>query len=450
MRKGDYFSRADLKLPGAPLALLFVCLCFAPPSSAAQQQRPKIADDVETDKKTLPKDADSKPPKVSPRVRRAAAPPPRRTTTTTATLPVTLFAGASGVQIYLERTDGSAEKLGTTRDDGTLAVRLLRGTYNLLVARPDSHAVRRQIEVSPTRTIFSLDPARGDKVVDGAQPAVAVPAPQPTVTAEDVFKRFLDPRQTEGVTLDDWRAALEQTAEAYTHNSEDPQTAAQAHFAYGQVAYLGGDYQTALNSFNNAALAVPNSALAFYGLGNAYLAGRRAPEAARAYQAALKIKPNMALALRGMGDALYSQGKSKESIDYYARALALGYDSNSLKLSMARSLNRERRWQEALDLSAGLSKSSPSAEVFLTLGDAYAGLRQNREAYGAYRQASEMDSHSALAQYKLGDVSFQLRDYAAAREAFERALALDPEGKTFDVGRARDLLGKSAAKLGQK
>lgn len=447
MRKGDYFSRADLKLPGAPLALLFVCLCFfAAPSFAAQQQRPKIADDVENDKKTLPKDADSKPPKVSPRVRRSA-PPPRRATTTTATLPVTLFAGASGVQIYLERADGSAEKLGTTRDDGTLAVRLLRGTYNLLLARPDARAVRRQIEVSPTRTIFSLDPARGESA---SQPAVAAPPPQPTVTAEDVFKRFLDPRQTEGVTLDDWRAALEQAAEAYTHNSEDPQTAAQAHFAYGQVAYLGGDYQTALTSFNNAALAVPNSALAFYGLGNAYLAGRRAPEAARAYQAALKIKPNMALALRGMGDALYSQGKSKESIDYYARALALGYDSNSLKLSMARALNRERRWQEALDLSAGLSKSSPSPEVFLTLGDAYAGLRQNREAYGAYRQASEMDSRSALAQYKLGDVSFQLRDYAAAREAFERALALDPEGKTFDIGRARDLMEKSAAKLGQK
>jgi tetratricopeptide (TPR) repeat protein len=443
MRMGDYFSRADLKIPGAPLALLFVCLCFAPVSLFAQQQRPKIADEVESEKKTLPKDADSKPPKVSPRVRRP--PPPRRASP--ATLPVTLFAGASGVSIYLERTDGSAEKLGTTRDDGTLAVRLLRGTYNLLVALPDSRAVRRQIEVSPSRTIFSLDPARGESA---AQPAVAAPAPQPTVTAEDVFKRFLDPRQTEGVTLDDWRAALEETAEAYSHNSEDPQTAAQAHFAYGQVAYLGGDYQTALNSFNNAALAVPNSALAFYGLGNAYLAGRRAPEAARAYQQALKIKPNMALALRGMGDALYSQGKSKESIDYYARALALGYDSNSLKLAMARSLNRERRWAEALDLSAGLSKSSPSAEVFLTLGDAYAGLRQNREAYGAYRQASEMDSRSALAQYKLGDVSFQLRDYAAAREALERALALDPEGKSFDASRARDLLGKSAAKLGQK
>jgi len=213
---------------------------------------------------------------------------------------------------------------------------------------------------------------------------------------------------------------------------------------------FGGDFQTALNSFNNAALAVPNSALAFYGLGNAYLASRKPPEAARAYQQALKIRPNMALALKGMGDALYSQGKSKESIDYYARALALGYDSPSLKLAMARSLNKERRSQEALNLAAELSKSNPSTEVFLTLGDAYAGLKQNREAYGAYRQAAEMDSRSALAQYKLGEVSFQLRDYVAARDAFGRALALDPEGKTFDASRARDLQGKSAAKLGEK
>ena len=445
MKRGDYFSSSDFKTPGAALALLLVCLCCAPSSFAAQQQpRPKIADEVENEKKTLPKDVDSKPPKVSPRVRRSAT--PRRAAP--ATLPVTLFAGASGVDIYLERTDGSAEKLGTTREDGTLAIKLLRGTYNLLVARPDSRAVRRQIEVNSGRTIFSLDPTRGET----AERAAATPEPptQPTVTAEDVFKRFLDPLQTEGVTLDDWRAALEQAAEAFTHNAEDPQTAAQAHFAYGQVAYLSGDYQTAVTSFNNAALAVPNSALAFYGLGNAYLASRKPPEAARAYQAALKIKPNMALALKGMGDALYSQGKSKESVNYYARALALGYDSPSLKLAMARSLNKESRWQEALDLSAGLSKSNPSMEVLLTLGDAYAGLKQNREAYGAYRQASEMDARSALAQYKLGDISFQLRDYAAAREALEKALALDPEGKTFDAGRARDLLGKSTAKLGQK
>lgn len=446
MRKGNNFSRADLKTPSAPLALMLVCLCCASFSLAAQQQpRPKIADEVEGEKKPLPKDVDGKPPKAAPRVRRAATTP--RRTMTTATLPVTLFAGASGVDIYLERTDGSAQKLGTTRDDGTLALKLLRGTYSLLVARPDSRAVRRQIEVSPTRTIFSLDPARGEA---SAQPAGTAPAAPPTVTAEDVFKRFLDPRLTEGVTLDDWRAALEQAAEAYSHNSEDPQTAAQAHFSYGQVAYLSGDFQTALTSFNNAALAVPNSALAFYGLGNAYLASRKPPEAARAYQQALKIRPNMALALKGMGDALYSQGKSKESIDYYARALALGYDSPSLKLSMARALNKERRSQEALDLAAELSKSNPSAEVFLTLGDAYAGLKQNREAYGAYQQAAEMDSRSALAQYKLGEVSFQLRDYAAARDALGRALALDPEGKSFDAARARDLQSKSAAKLGQK
>lgn len=443
MSMGDHFSRADLKTPSATLALLFVCLFLAPAPSAARQQRPKIADEVEGEKKTQPKDVDGKPPKVTPRVRRPA--PPRRTAT--AALPVTLFAGASGVDIYLERTDGSAEKLGTTREDGTLAVRLLRGTYNLLVAQPDSRAVRRRIEVSPSRTAFSLNPARAES---SAQPAAPAPPAQPVVTAEDVFKRFLDPRQTEGVSLDDWRAALEQAAEAYSHNSEDPQTAAQAHFAYGQVAYLSGDFQTAVTSFNNAALAVPNSALAFYGLGNAYLASRKPPEAARAYQQALKIRPNMALALRGMGDALYSQGKSKQSIDYYARSLALGYDSPSLKLAMARSLNKERRHQEALDLSAGVAKSNPSAEVFLTLGDAFEGLKQNREAYGAYRQAAEMDARSALALYKLGDISFQLRDYAAAREALERALALDPDGKTFDAARAKDLLGKSAAKLGQK
>jgi tetratricopeptide (TPR) repeat protein len=440
MKKGRRFISSNLKPTRAALGLLLVSLCVASSTAVAARQRPKIADEVEGEKKTQPRDADSKPAKESRPARRTTQPARR---SAPATLPVTVFAGAAGVDIYLERADGSAEKLGTTRDDGALSLRLLRGTYNLLVAPPDARPVRRQIEVGPGRTAFSLDPAR-----DETAAAKAAEPERPTVTAEEVFRRFLDPRQTEGVTLADWQAAQAETAASYSQNSEDPQTAAQAHFAFGQVAYMSGDYQTALNSFNNAALAVPNSALAFYGLGNAYMASRRPAEAERAYRQSLKIRPNMALALKGMGDALYSQGKSKESVDNYARALALGYDSASLKSGMARALVRERRWQEALDLSNGLSKSQPSPEIFLTLGDARAGLKQTREAAAAYRQAVELDSRSALAQYKLGEASYESGDYASAREALERAL--DPEGASFDRGRARDLAAKSAAKLVRK
>ena len=443
MRKSNNFGRAGVKPSGATLALLLALMFCAPASLAAQQQRPNIADEVEGEKKTQPREADPKPSKETRTPRRTSAPIRRNAP---ALIPVTVFAGAPGVEIYLERVDGTTYKLGTTRDDGMLALKLLRGTYNLIVARPDSRPVRRQIEVSPGRTAFSLDLARAE----AATTATTTEPARPVVTAEDVFRRFLDPMQSDGVTLADWQAAQAETAESYSHNAEDPQTAAQAHFAFGQVAYLNGDFQTAVNSFNNAALAVPNSALAFYGLGNAYVAARQPAEAARAYQQALKIRPNMALALKGMGDALYSQGKSKESVEYYARAHALGYDSPALKLGMARGLLKERRWQEALDQLNGLSKSRPSPEVFVSLGDAYAGLKQPSTAAGAYRQAVELDSRSAVAQYKLGEISFQLRDYAAAREALERALALDPEGATYDRGRARDLLGKSAAKLGRK
>ena len=442
MKKGMFFSRAAVKPSRASLAILLAWLCCASgPAAARQQPRPNIADEVEGEKKTQPRDVDSKPAKESRPARRTASPPRRDATTL---LPVTLLVGAAGVDIYLEHADGSAYKLGTTHQDGALAFKLPRGTHNLIAARPGSGAVRQQIEVRPGRTTFNLELARAATAEVAAAPA------QPVVTAEDVFRRFLDPRQTEGVTLADWQAAQAETAAAYSHNSEDPQTAAQAHFAFGQVAYLGGDYQTAVNSFNNAALVLPNSALAFYGLGNAYLAARRPAEAARAYQQALKIKPNMALATKGMGDALYSQGKSKESLDYYARARALGYDSPALELGLARGLLKERRWQQALDVLLALSKSQPSSEVFVRLGDSYAGLGRTADAAEAYRQAVKLDPRSALAQYRLGEVSYQLRDYAAARDALERALALDADGASFDRGRARELAGKSAAQLEQK
>jgi tetratricopeptide (TPR) repeat protein len=73
-------------------------------------------------------------------------------------------------------------------------------------------------------------------------------------------------------------------------------------------------------------------------------------------------------------------------------------------------------------------------------------LGQPLSAAPAYKRALELDPKSASAHYKFGELAYTQREYAAAAESLERALALDPAGALIDRGRAREMANKAAAK----
>jgi len=444
---------ARVTFRAAPRLMTAALLLLLPFAAAAQQGRPAIADEIRGDRPRPKPDAknsgrteaDSPLPRAPrPPARRASRPAPPPRPAAAPTLPVIIVTDPPGADVFLNLRAGGMQKLGRTGADGKLSVRLPRGVHSVTASRPGSRILRQQLDVRPGQTTFGFDLAGRGAVAAG------VPVAAPAVSAEEVIARFTDPKRTDSVTLADWQAAQAQTAAAYSQNAHDPLVAAQAHFAHGQVAYLKGDYGTALVSFNNAALVLPNSALAFYGLGNAYLATNQLGEAARAYAHAVKLNTSLAVGYKGMGDVLLRQGKDKPALDYYARARGLGYAPHVMEMSTARALLRLRRWPQAQKLLTELARARPSAEAYVGLGDAYVGLKQPLSAVAAYRQAAQADPKSALAHYKLGELSFQQREYATAYEALERALVLDPAGQWLNRGKARELADKAAERLGRK
>lgn len=102
----------------------------------------------------------------------------------------------------------------------------------------------------------------------------------------------------------------------------------------------------------------------------------------------------------------------------------------------------ERETLRALDLDPNL------AEARNNLGTIY--LQQGRSADAAvqFRKALQNLSYATpeIAAYNLGKASYQLGDYAAAAEAFERSLAIipnNPEGR-FDLAMSYSRLGRLA------
>ncbi|HEY6121007.1 MAG TPA: tetratricopeptide repeat protein [Pyrinomonadaceae bacterium] len=68
-----------------------------------------------------------------------------------------------------------------------------------------------------------------------------------------------------------------------------------------------------------------------------------------------------------------------------------------------------------------------SAEVHLSLGQAYLKLKKDREATQAFKEALELNPDLAEAEYGLGFASFRMGRHRDAANAFKRAIEMRPE-----------------------
>jgi tetratricopeptide (TPR) repeat protein len=446
----------------AALALLVggASAALAAHGAAVPQQTPKpnIADEVE---KKVPAEADPRPPATP--VRKAAAPRPPRPPAPS--YEVNIKTDIPEAEIFLGYgSSAPTQSLGKTDAGGRLTKRLPRGTYSLIASRPGYRIQRQRVEVrsgGPNDVTFSLAMPVVVKKDDGEEeqkPAEPTPSPtpeeaagppaDPLADADAVIKRFLDVKETEGVSADDWKALRERTNAALEKDPANPQLKARALAADGQVAFLAGDHATALVAFKQAALAEPGLALAHYGLGNAYLATNQPAEAFKAYSQAVTVNSELALAYRGMGDALTRQNKTKEAAQYYNRAKSFGQPLPAdTGLTAARDLKKRKRWAQALKEFQDVAAARPTSDVYVDIGDCYVGLEQPLSASQAYRKATEIDPKSALAHYKFGEVMHKMREWASAMEAFERALALDLQGTVINRKRAREMADQAAERV---
>ncbi|MER3427742.1 MAG: hypothetical protein C4334_06530 [Pyrinomonas sp.] len=423
-------------IKGSCIGAIFWCGLFifgTATSLIAQRNVPNIGREVEGSARSSEK------PTTEEKSRRPRPTRPPRSShggksrpTTSSFVEVTFITGVPEVAIYwMDR--GMTRFLGRTGSDGRAKSRLLPGTYDIIASRPGYASQRRQITVTASANTFVFDYTNIAKVAD-------VPSATPT----EVIERFADPQRADSVTLSDWRAALTQIGEELVSNPIDPQLRARADFVQGQIDLLTGNYSDAIVAFNSAALRLKDSALAYWGLGSAYLATNRLREAERAYQRAIELDAKSALSYKGLGDVALKQGKTKEAIDLYKRAMDLGYRSPDVMWRMAQAFLRQQRWADALPLLEEVARTRPSAEVFIAVGDAYVGLGKPMSAAPAYKRAMELDPKSALAYYKYGELSFEMREYNDALQALERALVLDQQGRSINLARARQLANRAA------
>jgi Flp pilus assembly protein TadD len=182
--------------------------------------------------------------------------------------------------------------------------------------------------------------------------------------------------------------------------------------ARGRQALAAGDLQSAQAAFTAALRGSPNDPEPAIGLAETYLALGDLETAGRLFEVVAKIEGGAGdgRLLQGRGLVALGQGRTDEAIDL-------------LEQSVGREPGLWRAW-------AGL-------------GRAYGRQGKSRQARSAFGRAEEVAPSPAIVMNDVGMLHLEENDPAAALEAFQRALEVDPANATASANAriARAMLG---------
>ncbi len=314
--------------------------------------------------------------------------------------------------------------VGVARRNQPLKLRLLPGVVRLGAVSENYREFLQEVEIVPSteRLEIALD-----------------------YNIEAFFARYENPRTTDLVTAEEWELVVE-TANRHIESGDlRIEYRALGLLGQGQLALRLGDTASAIPRLLEATRLVPSSAVAQYALGKAYLSAGQLSEAAAAFQRAIATNPVLAMAHYGLGVTRLRQGQPREAVTSLERAEALGYAPQELSLQIARALVAQRSYGAAIARLQPLMLS-PSVEVLVTLGDAYAGQKKDTAAREAYETAMLRDPSSPLPVARLGEMLFRAKKYKDARHYLLQAVELDPDGQVVNTSALRAMLQKTLGK----
>lgn len=156
---------------------------------------------------------------------------------------------------------------------------------------------------------------------------------------------------------------------------------------------------------------------------------------------AVRVRPASAAAWLEYGEALHAHGLVSEAVTCYRQALDRLPTGDVTRLTARYLLAHAVRGDDpraaanALAVAVEEHPGYPPSLVFL--GELREEMGDRAGAEGAYRQALDLDSGSALALFRLGSVRLAAGNAREAIPLLERALALAPDAGAFRSALAR-------------
>lgn len=220
----------------------------------------------------------------------------------------------------------------------------------------------------------------------------------------------------------------------------------------GAALYDQENYAAALECFDRALKLAPDFAGTHTNRGNALRALKRLNDAEGSYRRALELNPSFAPAWKNLGSALRDLNRTDEAVEAFRAALTQAPNDPETIDCMALAMKAINRVDEAtrlyLQLANVLLRQRKINEAAITIehalallpGDPYSINMKGRVAFergdletalNQYRRALRVKPDLADAHNDMGNALKELGRLAEARDAFVKALELDPGNGGF-------------------
>jgi Flp pilus assembly protein TadD/ketosteroid isomerase-like protein len=227
---------------------------------------------------------------------------------------------------------------------------------------------------------------------------------------------------------------------------QHPEMAA-AHLGLGLALSADGKIEEASRVLDEAVRRDPNNPFALHAQGLVALRLSQADRALAAFDKALVLRKDFAGAMIGRGDALLALGKGDQAIEAYTRAGALAPRSAYPHALRGIAFEKMKRLPEAEAAYREALKIDPEdVRIMNNLAFALASQKVKLdEALKLAERAVAKDGNRASLYDTLGVVYLARGDTKAARQAFEKGLALEPGNLTLRQHHALLGAGQSVA-----
>jgi tetratricopeptide (TPR) repeat protein len=198
-----------------------------------------------------------------------------------------------------------------------------------------------------------------------------------------------------------------------------------------------GDYEAAIQGYDEALKHSPDYVVAYYNRGSAYHHIGALDSAITDFARVLELDPEQVAAYRQRGLIYARKGNYERAIQDYDAALALlseGRDEHAKSSTLgaivydrANAHFRLRSYEQALaDYTTALEHARDHVEAYLNRGLTYSALGNYPEALRDFNQAIVLAPHQALSFHHRGQVYARMGRYTEALKDYDRALELNP------------------------
>ena len=198
------------------------------------------------------------------------------------------------------------------------------------------------------------------------------------------------------------------------------------HTRMGLIHKERGELDRAIRSFAEALRLDPTSFDDTFNLAQLYQMTQRIADAIRAYLYAIDLRPDDFDATLNLGVCYQQSGQLEQAVHQFEQAVKLEPQHPQGFVNLGVALDAQKRYYEAVRAyKEALERDEHQPLVLVNLARTYMHQDRLRMARSALEQAISLKPELAGAHEALGYCLFRLRDFDAAKEAYQRALLYD-------------------------